>query len=224
VTGTTVVGDTLTAHKGTWSGTNPVSFSYRWLRCDQDGGSCADISGATNTTYALKNVDSANTLRVRVTGTNSSGSDMATSVPTAVVKSAPVPPATGCPPGNGTVAVGSLSPPARLNVDQAQIDPSGPTYSTRTVSIRFHVVACGGQPVQGAMVYATAVPYFQFAVPNEQATGSDGWGTLQFQAMAGYPVSHKQQILVVFVRARKPGDNVLGGISTRRLISFRISH
>jgi hypothetical protein len=88
--------------------------------------------------------------------------------------------------------------------------------------MRFHVVACG-QPVQGALVYATAVPYDQFAIPNEQATGSDGWGTLQFQALHGYPVSGKQQVLVVFVRARKPGDNVLGGISTRRLISFRIA-
>jgi len=78
--------------------------------------------------------------------------------------------------------------------------------------------------VQGALVYVTAVPYAQFAIPNEQTTGSDGWATLQFTAQSGYPVSTKQQLLVMFVRARKNGENLLGGISPRRLISFRVSH
>ena len=90
--------------------------------------------------------------------------------------------------------------------------------------MRFHVSACGGS-VEGALVYATAVPDGQFAVPNEQPTGSDGWATLQFSApMAGYPASSKQQaLLVMFARARKAGENILGGISTRRLVSFHVT-
>ena len=90
------------------------------------------------------------------------------------------------------------------------------------MTARFHVAACGGS-VQGALVYVTAVPYGQFAIPNEQTTGSDGWATLQFTALSGYPVSNKQQLLVMFVRARKNGENLLGGISTRRLVSFRVT-
>jgi hypothetical protein len=84
------------------------------------------------------------------------------------------------------------------------------------------VSACGGS-VEGALVYVTAVPYGQFGIPNEQATGSDGWATLQFTAKAGYPVSNRQQLLVMFVRARKSGENLLGGISTRRLVSVHVA-
>ena len=73
-------------------------------------------------------------------------------------------------------------------------------------------------------MYTTAVPYGQFGIPNEQPTGADGWATLQFSALAGYPVSSKQTLLVMFVRARKPGENLLGGISTRRLVSFHVTH
>jgi hypothetical protein len=84
------------------------------------------------------------------------------------------------------------------------------------------VSACGGS-VAGAVVYVTAVPYGQFTIPNEQPTCSDGWATLEFSALAGYPVSPKQQLLVMFVRASAPGQNVLGGISARRLVSFHVS-
>lgn len=224
ISGTATVGHTLTATRGTWTGTEPITYAYRWLRCDQDGGSCSGISGATGTTYLLKSVDVDNSLRVRVTATNASGSDTQESVPTAIVKAANVPSPTGCPSTSGTLAVAAVSPPARLSIDETQVEPSTVTFRTRAITVRFHVSACGGQPVQGAVVYATAVPYGQFAIPNEQPTGSDGWASLDFEAQPGFPVSSKQAILVTFVRARKPGDSVLGGISTRRLVSFRITH
>jgi hypothetical protein len=226
VTGQALEGQTLTAKNGTWTGTEPIKFAYRWLRCDNDGGSCGSISGATDQTYTLKRVDVDNTLRVRVTATNSSGSSSATSVPTAVVKAATQPaPPTGCgKPADGKLMVSDVSPPARLLIDQQQVSPSTITFGTRAITMRFHVTACGGVPVQGALVYATAVPYGQLAIPNEQTTAADGWATLEFQALSGFPVSQKQQLLVMFVRARKPGENLLAGISTRRLVSFRVAH
>ena len=88
--------------------------------------------------------------------------------------------------------------------------------------MRFHVGSCGGS-VQGALVSATAVPYGMFGNTNEQTTGSDGWASLDFTALTGFPVSQKQQLLVLFVRARKSGDDILGGISSRRLVSFKVS-
>ena len=38
IVGEPVEGRTLTANRGTWSGSTPMSFAYRWLRCPTDGG------------------------------------------------------------------------------------------------------------------------------------------------------------------------------------------
>ena len=140
-----------------------------------------------------------------------------------MIRASAPPVVNGCSKTGGTIPISGVAPPARLTIDQTQISPSTITYGTRSLTARFHVSACGGS-VEGALVYVTAVPYGQFGIPNEQPTGSDGWATLQFTAKAGFPVSNKQQLLVMFVRARKSGENLLGGISTRRLVSFRVTN
>src|SRR5262245_52121024 len=197
ISGSAKVGSTLTASTGRWSG-NPTTFAYAWRRCDQDGGSCSTIGGADQKTYTLKQVDSGNTLRVRVTARNSDGSATATSVPTSVVTTEPTPAPTGCPSGNGAIEIGQLAPPARLQIDRQDIDPPVATETTDRVVARFRVSACGGRTVQGALVYVTAVTYNQFSIPTEQATGADGWAQLTMGRLRGYPASDKQQLLVMF--------------------------
>ena len=84
ITGTPQVAQRLTANNGTWTGQQPITFTYQWRRCDRSGGSCSDISGATSRTYVLTSADEGTTLRVRVTGRNSAGTTSATSAPTAI--------------------------------------------------------------------------------------------------------------------------------------------
>ena len=78
-------GQTLTAEPGTWSGDQPMTFTYQWRRCNAKGGSCANIIGATKQTYEASSVDVGNTIRVRVRAANTAGASAAVSGPTAVV-------------------------------------------------------------------------------------------------------------------------------------------
>lgn len=221
ITGTAQQSQTLTTSNGTWTGPGTITYAYQWLRCNRNGNGCSAISGATSRTYALRGADVGSTIRARVTATNPDGSTAATSAPTAVVtRSAP---ATGCPTGTGPVSVTSLSPPARLTIDGQSLAPTPVGRSTQSLTARFHVSACGGRAVSGALVYVTATPYNQFSIPPEASTGADGWAQASMNRLSGYPATPRQQLLVMFVRARKQGEDLLGGVSTRRLISFPVN-
>ncbi len=227
ISGTARVGSTLVATQGQWSN-SPTSFRFQWVRCPTSGGNplgtdCAAIGGATSQAYVLATADQGRRMRVRVTASNAAGSATAASNATSVVQAAPpVPVPTGCPAGNDAIRPEQISPPARLTIDRQSIAPSVVTSQTQSLTVRFRVSACGGRPVQGMLVYVTATPYSQFTVPPEAATGGDGWAQLTMNRDRFFPASSRQQLLVMFVRARKPGEPLLGGISTRRLVSFPV--
>jgi hypothetical protein len=205
ITGTPQENQTLTAHNGTWTGDKPISYSYQWFRCDQTGGSCSAINGATAATYVLKNVDIGNTLRVRVTAKNNLGSRNATSAPTAVIAKAGAP-------GGASISVNEVSLPNRLIIDRVSYRPRTARPGARIVA-RFRVSDSHDHRVSGALVFVVGVPFGTSSTPPETPTGPDGWVTFQMRATrhAGHAG------IVYFVRARRPGEPLLGGISTRRL-------
>ena len=223
ISGQAQQGQTLTANKGDWSGTTPITYSYQWQRCDSTGNGCAGISGANKQLYDLKSQDVGHTLRVRVTAKNSAGSTAAVSNASAVVLPATAPkPATGCPTGTGTINVTDLSPPARLSIDSWTANPSVLTKSVGTLTIKVHISACNGRAVQGALVYAAAVPFNQFT-PVEVQTDANGWATINEQQQGGYPANPgRQTLLAVYLRARKAGDQQGQGVFTARLVSFPV--
>jgi hypothetical protein len=79
VSGTGVVGQTLTTTNGTWSGTLPFTYTYQWQR------NGSPISGATSQTYVLVSADAGTNVRCVVTATNSVGTASASSNAIAVI-------------------------------------------------------------------------------------------------------------------------------------------
>jgi hypothetical protein len=225
ISGTTQEGSTLTATSGSWSGTTPITYSYQWRRCGKNGASCGDINGAKSSTYALKAADVGHTLRVRVTAKNSDGTAQATSDNTAVITKPASPPTVvnGCPAtGTGTLDVAQVTSPAHLIIDGQSAPPSTITRSVGDLTLRFHVSACNGRPVQNALVLAEAIPFEQFDVPAEVSTDASGWATVTLHRARFFPASPREQVLAVFVRARKTGEPLLAGIAARRMVSFPV--
>jgi hypothetical protein len=68
--GTTIEGQTLTASDGTWSGTQPITFTYHWQQCTT---ACTDIKDATSKTYVIAHADIGFSLRYHLTATNAAG-------------------------------------------------------------------------------------------------------------------------------------------------------
>jgi hypothetical protein len=92
VSGTTRVGQVLRTTRGAWTGTEPITYAFRWFRCDGRGASdasdCRRISNAAENTYVLRQGDAGFRIRAQVVATNLDGSARATSNPTDVVTSA----------------------------------------------------------------------------------------------------------------------------------------
>jgi alpha-tubulin suppressor-like RCC1 family protein len=85
IAGTVQQGQTLSTSNGSWS-YSPTSYAYQWRSCDSSGGSCSNISGATNASYVIPGDASSSTLRVVVTATNSVGPTSATSAASGIVQ------------------------------------------------------------------------------------------------------------------------------------------
>jgi hypothetical protein len=183
VSGTAVVGQTLTAVAGTWTGTLPISYAYQWQRCDATGGACVDVTGAIDTAYVVGTGDAGRTIRVRETATNAAGSASAASSATAVVPVPILPPTSIAPPtvtgtghlGQTLTAVSGAwtgTPPIALTLQWLRCDTTGgacvevtgaigTTYLLDTPdlgsTIRVRETASNGQGTESATSAATGV-------------------------------------------------------------------
>ena len=64
VVGTAQDGELVIAKDGEWSGTNPMTFTYQWQRCDGNGNNCANIASATDKAYRVATADVDHRLKV----------------------------------------------------------------------------------------------------------------------------------------------------------------
>ena len=173
ISGATTVGSILQANRGRWSGDNPITYAFVWLRCNQKGDNCSEIQGANDPEYEIRDSDSGRTIRVRVIARNDHGSTSAISNPTGVVGSNQPPP----PPPGSSVAVEDLKAAGdRLVIASVQFSPNPVTSSTAPITVRVRVTARGGRPVRGALVFMRGTP--RVVEGQTQATQADGFVTL----------------------------------------------
>jgi parallel beta helix pectate lyase-like protein len=108
LTGTARDGSTLSVSTGTWTSAEPLTYTYRWSRCDNAAANCAALSSPVGASYVLTTADVRSTIVATVTATNSAGSNSAASAPSAIVQAAtlPTPQPTTC---DRTLTSGSVS-------------------------------------------------------------------------------------------------------------------
>jgi len=63
----------------------------------------------------------------------------------------------------------------------------------------------------------------EYSEARTDTTVADGTVNITLNRQAAFPASSKQQLLVMFVKARKNGEDPLGGVSNGRLVSFPVS-
>jgi subtilisin len=135
ISGSATTSATLTATSGTWTGSPTITYATQWLRCTTGAvTSCANIAGATASTYAPASGDVGRFLRVSVTATNSRGTATMRSYATAAVTGA----------GSGVVAPVNTAYPAitgTATVGRA-LSASAGTWTATSPSYAYQWLRC----------------------------------------------------------------------------------
>jgi hypothetical protein len=217
ISGSTQLGNRLTASPGEWSGVRPITYSFRWLRCNAQGESCAQIAGATDSTYTTVEGDLGRTLRVNVTAENARGRTSKRSNPTAVITRATPPP----PPPGSSIPVEDLRAAGdRLSVSQVRFSPNPVTSRTAPITVRVRVTARQDNPIRGAFVFMRATP--RVVQGQTQVTGADGWVTLTLVPNSQFPQPRSGFNVQFFVKAYRQGDSA-NALSDYRLVQVRLA-
>ena len=213
ISGTTTAGQKLTTSNGDWQSASKITqYSYSWGRCDAAGNNCAAIAGATGSSYTLTDADVGHTIRSYVTARNSNGTTTQQSNQTAAV-------AASYPTGK-QVTANIVTLPNRLIIDQVRYSANPIRSRSTPTTMQVHVADTHQNSVQNAAVFVEGLPYSRVAPMAEVHTDGNGWATVQLQPAQFFP---RKGYLVLFVRARVEGQDLLAGTSTRRLVQVTIA-
>jgi hypothetical protein len=222
VRGTMVAGSDITADPGSWTGTQPISYSYRWLRCNTQGGACASIGGATRSTYRLTSADIGHKIRFNVTARNSAGSTTVISGESAIVTE-PLPSgAIKLPSGEISIPAASVPSTARLIVSQVTFSPDPVRSRTGVITVRVRAKDTRGFVVRDALVFVRSTPRVTTGA-DRQVTTTDGWVTYQLAPNGNFPQPRNGYNVQFFVKVYRSGDPALAGIAGYRLVQVRLA-
>jgi hypothetical protein len=213
ISGSSEVGALINTTTGSWVGATPITYSYQWQRCDQQGNACKNVGGATSSQYRVASADAGKTLRSKVTGKNSKGKSSAISAQTAVVVTGG---ATTTTPGGKVVNVADVPASERLVVDTVIFSPNPVTSRNASIEIRIRVKDTRGNLVRGAYVFCRSTPILT-STPTDAPTDSNGWVIYHVSPRSDFPLRTGYNVQF-YVKAYKKGDPTLAGIYGSRLV------
>ncbi len=120
------------------------------------------------------------------------------------------------PDGKTSIPVTSVSLPNRLVVSSVKFAPTRVTTRTQPFTMRVRVLDTRGYAVRDALVFVRSTPVLTNGVP-ELRTAQDGWATFSILPRADFPLRTGYNVQF-FVRTRKAGEDILAGVSSRRLV------
>jgi CHRD domain len=83
--GTAQDGKTISVDTGTWSGLQPITFTYQWQSCKPGGSDCTNLTGVTGSSFVIGTALVGTFLRATIIATNAAGKTSADSNATAIV-------------------------------------------------------------------------------------------------------------------------------------------
>jgi hypothetical protein len=221
VGGTATVGSVLTASPGSWTGKQPITFSFRWLRCNSAGGECISI-GANGSSYRLSSADVGHKIRFDLTARNSLGSTTVRSGESPIV-SEPLPAgAMKLPSGETSIPASSVPSTARLIVSVVQFSPRPVRSARNPITVRVRVKDTRGFVVRDALVFVRSTPRVTSG-GDRQATTVDGWVTYPLVPNGNFPKPRRGRHVQFFVKAYRLGDPALAGIAAYRLVQVPLA-
>jgi hypothetical protein len=185
-------------------------------------GAAGPLGPAADTTTTASSTESTSTGSTSTDTTTTGSTTTATTTTAPVTTTAPTTTSSAGPEGQIKLASGktsipisSVSLPARLIVDGVRFSPSLVASRGRPLAIRVHVSDTRGYVVRGALVFARSTPLVT-STPLEQTTDQAGYVTLTANPKQTFPLKRGYHVQF-FVRARKEGESLLAGVSSRRL-------
>src|SRR6185436_13188983 len=202
-------------------GRQPITFTFRWLRCDTAGNNCIVQQGFQDDAYVLREGDVGKTIRARVIARNSSGDASRLTAPSPTVQGPQTPPGPAgvitLPNGEKSIPVTSVPSDQRLVVDQVQFSPNPIRSRTEPITVRVKVKDTRGYVVRDALVFLRSTPLVTRNA-QDQKTGQDGWLQLTVTPERDFPQLRPAYSVQFFVKAFRQGDPELAGVAGYRLV------
>ena len=221
LSGSAAQGQTLHVTPGTWNGQQPITFTFRWLRCDTAGNNCIVQQGFQDDAYTLREGDVGKTIRARVVARNNRVETTRLTSPSPTVQGPQAPPGPAgvitLPNGEKSIPVTSVPSDQRLVVDQVQFSPSPVRSRTDPITVRVKVKDTRGYVVRDALVFLRSTPLVTKNAQN-QKTGQDGWLQLTVTPERDFPELRPAYSVQFFVKVFRQGDPDLAGVAGYRLV------